>query len=312
MDTKADNEFPLVYVILINWNQPDLTIACIDSLNAISYSNARILLLDNGSQDDSVVRIRTCFPDVLILENHENLGFSGANNIGIEFALAQGADYVLLLNNDTVVAPDFLDLLICTAENDSDIGVVTPKIYYYDFPDRIWCAGAHIDWKTGETHRLRADHIDYSTSTDTSLYSVNFVSGCAMCIKRHVLEAVGLLDTRFFIYYEETDLCARITRAGYRLVYVPKSRIWHKVSAAMGISSPKTIYYMTRNQILFLCKNTIGLIRAFIFLKVFAKHSRTLLSYSLKKDKSHLKNNRKAMLIGIRDGLLGRYGKADV
>jgi GT2 family glycosyltransferase len=311
MDTKADNKFPLVYVILINWNQPDLTIACIDSLNTISYSNARILLLDNGSQDESVVRIRTCFPDVLIIENHENLGFSGANNIGIEFALAQGADYVLLLNNDTIVAPDFLDHLIQFAESEPDIGVVTPKIYYMDSPQTIWCAGGYIDWETCETYRLKAEQYDFDIA-ETATQTVNFVSGCAMCIKREVLETIGFLDPLFFLCYEDTDLSTRIINAGFRCVYVPQSKIWHKVSAAIGVSSPKTIYYMTRNEILFILKNTTGLIRAFIFVKVFAKHCRTLLSYSLKKDKSRLKNNRKAMLIGIRDGLLGRYGKADV
>ncbi len=311
VESKMTEQFPLTFIIMLNWNQADLTIACLESLAEISYPNVRIVLVDNGSKDDSVFRIKKQFPQVYIIQNEENLGFSEANNQGIEYALAQGAEYVLLLNNDTVVAPDFLNYLIWSAESDPGIGVVTPKIYYFDSPDRIWCAGAHIDWKTGETYRLKAEQVDLDQSGQLN-QTVNFVSACAMCVKREVLETVGFLDPRFFIYYDETDWCVRITCAGFQCVYVPQSKIWHKISAAMGVSSPKTTYYMTRNQILFITKNMHGFNRLHLLTKVLVRHARTVLAYTIKTEKRGLLRNRNSILLGIKDGLLGRFGKAEI
>lgn len=310
-EEKGGAGWPLTYIILLNWNQADLTLACLDSLQVISYPNARTVLVDNGSKDDSLVRIRVQYPAVEVIENGENLGFSAANNRGIEYALAQGAEYVLLLNNDTVVAPDFLEPLILTEEGSPDIGVVTPKIYYFDSPDRIWAAGAHIDWKTGKTYCLQVNQTD-SKELSQSNQNVNFVTACAMCVKREVLEKVGLLDPRFFIYYDETDWCARITRAGFQCVYVPQSKIWHKVSAAMGASSPRSTYYMTRNEILFLKKNSQGFKKILLFSRVFFDHTRTVVAYTIRTEKRGLWRNRNATLLGVRDALSGRFGKVDI
>lgn len=299
---------PLTFIILLNWNQADLTIACLDSLAEISYPNARIVLVDNGSTDDSLARTRTQYRDVQIIENGENLGFSAANNRGIEFALAQGAEYVLLLNNDTVVSPDFLEPLIEIAEGSLDIGVVTPKIYYFDEPHRIWYGGGSIDWDTGQASHLQVGQIDLNEHSE-AIQEVNFVSACAMCIKRSVLEKVGLLDGRFFIYYDETDWCARITRAGFRCLYVPQSKIWHKVSALMGVASPLTAYYMARNEILFLQKNSQGFRRFLLLGRAFRDHIHTILAYSFLPKNRSLRRNRNAILAGLRDALTGRYGK---
>jgi hypothetical protein len=300
--------WPLTYIILLNWNQADLTIACLDSLAEISYPNARTILVDNGSTDGSLATIREQYPDMQVIKNGENLGFSAANNRGIERALAQGAEYVLLLNNDTVVAPDFLEYLIREAESDSGIGVVAPKIYYYDEPNTIWYGGGYIDWKSGQTRHLHVGQID-SNEQEEVVQEVNFVSACAMCIKRIVLESVGLLDARFFIYFDETDWCARLVRSGFRCEYIPQSKIWHKVSSLMGVASPQTAYYMTRNEILFLSKNSQGPKKFFLLWRAYRDHTRTILAYSLLPKNRGLKRHRNAIIAGLRDALVGRYGR---
>lgn len=302
---------PLTYIILLNWNQGDLTLACLDSLAKISYANTRIMLVDNGSTDDSLDRIRAQFPGIEIIENRENLGYSPANNRGIEQALAHGAEYVLLLNNDTVVAPDFLEPLIETAESSPDIGVVSSKIYYFDEPKRIWYGGGYIDWKTGLTAHLQVGKID-PDEQDIEIEEVSFVSACAMCIRRSVLETVGLLDERFFIYYDDTDWCARITRAGFRCIYVPQSKIWHKVSALMGATSPKTAYYVARNEILFLKKNSPGFRKFWLPWRAIGRQVLTIIRYSLQSQDQSLKCNRAAILVGMRDALRGRFGKLSI
>lgn len=302
---------PLTFIVMLNWNQAGLTLACLDSLAEVTYPNFRIVLVDNGSTDGSVPRIRARYPELHIIENGENLGFSPANNLGIEHALAKGAEYVLLLNNDTVVAPDFLEPLIETAESSPDVGVVSPKIYYLDEPQRIWYGGGYIDWKTGLTAHLRVGQVD-SDEPDQAIQEVSFVSGCAMCVKRAVLETVGLMDGRFFLYYEDTDWCARINHAGFRCLYVPHSKIWHKVSASTGAASPQTAYYIARNEVLFLQKNSPGLRKLWLPWRAIARQILTLLRYSLLPQYQSLKRNRGAMIVGLRDALTRRFGKLTI
>jgi GT2 family glycosyltransferase len=297
----------LVYIILLNWNQGELTLACLDSLAECSYPNIRIVLVDNGSTDDSLARIREKYPELEIIENGENLGYSPANNHGIEHALAHGAEHVLLLNNDTVVAADFLEPLVETAESSPHIGVVSPKIYYFDEPEQIWYGGGYIDWKTGLTAHRRVGQTD--KQQDMAIEDVNFVSACAMFVKREVLESVGFLDERFFIYYDDTDWCARITQAGYRCLYVPQSRIWHKVSSVMGVASPLTAYYMARNEILFIQNNTHGFRKFWLTGRAIARQVLTLWRYSIQSNHESLKLNRAAILVGLRHALTRHFGK---
>lgn len=303
--------WPLVSIIVLNWDQPDLTLACLDTLAGIDYAPFEIIVVDNGSSDGSPAIIRDRYPDVRLIENGINLGFSEGNNIGIRDALSRRADYILLLNNDTVVDPGFLKALIQVAESDSQIGVVTPKIYYFNNPTKIWCAGAQIDWETGETYRLRAEEKDNSESDNEFPQDVKFVSGCAMCIKRSVIEKVGFLDPRYFAYYEEVDWCVRITRKNYRCVYVPKSKIWHIVSASIGVDSPLASYYMTRNQLLFLWNNAPGIRRYQLTIRSLLNDFRTISAYSMKKKYRKQRKNQNAMFWALRDALLGRYGEVD-
>ena len=222
----------LVYIIVLNWNRKKDTIACLESLLKTEYSNYTIVLVDNASSDGTVAEVREKFPSVNVIANAENLRFAGGNNVGIEHALLNGADYVVLLNNDTIVDPAFLAELVQAAENDASIGIAGPKIYYYDQPKMIWYAGGKVEyWKGWISHVgiREQDNGQYNVARD-----VDYVTGCCMLVKREVIERIGKLDESFFIYGEDADWSLRAARAGFRLRYVPSSMIWHKVSASSG------------------------------------------------------------------------------
>ncbi|MFQ5822867.1 MAG: glycosyltransferase family 2 protein [bacterium] len=223
---------PLVYLIILNWNGKADTLECLSSLEKIQYSNYRICLVDNASTDDSVAAVRNKFPQVEVIENSENLRFARGNNVGIQYALEQGADYLLLLNNDTKVDSEFLKEMMKVSESDSIIGMVGPKIYYYDPPDVIWSAGGKISFWTGKiSHRgLRKR----DSEVFNKIVEVDYLTACALCVKKEVIEKVGLLDSSYFIYAEDADWCERTRRAGFQLVFVPKAKIWHKISSTSG------------------------------------------------------------------------------
>ena len=306
----AKNEqLPLACIIVLTWNQRDLTLDCLTSLASLDYPAERlqIVVVDNSSSDDTIMAVHQRFPQVTVLENSDNLGFAEGNNVGIRQALQGQADYIMLLNNDTIVDAEMLSVLIDTAQQDTTIGVVTPKIYYYDDPKRIWCAGAGIDWGSGGSTRLQAERMD--SDDHVVPQDIDFASGCAMCWKREVTEQIGVLDPRFFIYYEETDWCVRARAAGWRIVYVPQAKIWHRISAAMGTASPATDYYMTRNVLLFLSKHLVGLSRGIGLLRVSGRNLLTILAYTIKPRGAARRRNRDARLMALRDAVIGRWGR---
>lgn len=300
---------PRVAIIVLTWNQRELTLDCLDSLVDLDYPTDRleVIVVDNNSADGTAQAIRKQFPQVMVLENGENLGFADGNNVGIRHAMSGSAEYVMLLNNDTVVEAKLLQRLIAVAESDERAGIVTPKIYYYDVPERIWCAGASIDLRTSASQRLRAD--EYDRGQDENVQEVAFASGCAICVKRAVIEQIGLLDSRFFIYYEETDWCMRARAADWRILYVPDARLWHKVSAAMGTASPATEYYMNRNALLFLAKHRQGLPHFGSLMLVCGRSLLAVAAYSVKPEGGSRLPHRDARLLALRDALLGRWGK---
>jgi hypothetical protein len=299
---------PQVAVIILNWNGRDDTLACLASLSRIDYVAHEIIVVDNGSSDDSVLAIRVAYPQVTLIEAGDNLGYVGGNNMGLEYAQKIGADYALLLNNDTEVAPDFLRLLVEAAESDPAVGIVGPSIYFFDQPLIIWSAGGGIDWRRGQTWMIGLNEQDAGQFGQTPRL-VNFVTGCAMLIKMPLIERVGLLDQRFFAYYEETEWCVRITRAGYKILQVPQAKIWHKISPVTREASPQVHYYMTRNRLLFLKLAQVGLMA---WLNTLFDYSRTLLSWTLKPKWRHKAPQRRAMLQAILDYRRERFGRVEI
>jgi GT2 family glycosyltransferase len=242
----SNNVLPKVSVVVLNLNGYGDTRDCLESLKRVTYSNFDVIMVDNGSSDDSARRLSLEFPAVRILRSQRNLGFAGGNNLAIGDALQDGADYVLLLNNDTVVDPCFLSVMIEVGETEPMIGLIGPKIYYASNPKRIWYAGGRVNYD-GCRH-LGMDELDDETRFSRT-EETGFISGCALLVKSVVLREVGLLDEKLFAYHEDTDFCLRACKAGYRCVFVGKALVWHKVSRTSGPESAFTLYLSTRNQL---------------------------------------------------------------
>jgi hypothetical protein len=241
---------PLVWIIIVNWNGREDTIACLRSLRKITYRRHKILLIDNASGDGSVPAIRRDFPEVDIIANSENRRFAGANNQGIERALQAGADFVLLLNNDTEVAPDFLEAMIAAAQQRPDVGMVGPKIFYHQDRRRIWYAGGEIAlWKGRVAHRglRQLDGAAWEVPGET-----DYITGCALLVRRACIEGIGPLDESYYMYGEDADWCMRARRAGYLCWFGPQAHVWHKISASSGggLTAFKA-YHKVRSNFLF-------------------------------------------------------------
>jgi GT2 family glycosyltransferase len=231
-EQSASLDAPRVAVIVLNWNGKALTLDCVRSLLEIHTPNVEIVVVDNASSDGSAGAVAQAFRDrVVVLANDENLGFARGNNVGIGYALERGADYVLLLNNDTVVDPRLIDALL-RPFSDASVGVTGPKVYYYTPPDRIWSAGGEVLLARGVSRHIGIREKDRGQFDEPR--DVDYVTGCALMAKREVFEAVGLLDPTYVAYYEDADLCMRARRAGFRIVYAPDGKVWHKISASTG------------------------------------------------------------------------------
>jgi len=240
---------PLVYVIILNWNLKGVTVECVESVLKSTYSPYQVLIVDNGSTDGSVEVFRSLFPGVEVIANDKNLGWASGNNVGIEYALHDKADCVLLLNNDTIVDENLLAEMVTVGESDKEIGILGPLIFYYDEPDKIWHLGGRESCFLPVPRTLAKNQKDKGQFA--SPISVDYVSGCAMLVKRQVFEMVGLMDTKYFMYYDETDFCRRAREAGFRIVAVPRARMWHKVSRSARMVSSATRYHHTKNRVLF-------------------------------------------------------------
>lgn len=240
---------PLVAIILVNFNNKNDTKECIESLFKESYKNKIIIVVDNGSQDGSIAELKEHFQgQVVFIENQDNLGFSCANNQGIELALRENAEYIMLLNNDTVVEKDFINPMIEVAQRNNCI--VSPKIPYYDNKNILWSCGGEFRWKKGTTHNRGINEADNGQFDEER--EVDFASGCCLFIPREILKQVGMLSDEYFLYYEDTDYCLKAKDAGYKIVYTSKAVVYHKVSRTMGgAESPTVLYYSNRNRLYF-------------------------------------------------------------
>jgi len=255
---------PLIHIVILNWNGREDTLACLDSVEKIDYPNFRVIVADNGSSDGSVDAIHGGYPDVQIIENHANLGFAAGNNSAITYALESGAEFILLLNNDTVVDPAILSAFVKAAECMPHGGVFGGKIYYYGNKQILWYAGGYWDAQTlsfGEYGAGELDQGQFDTLTETE-----WVIGCAMFIRAELFRSTGLLEPKFFLNNEEIDFCSRAKHAGFACVYVPDARLWHKISVSFGgEDSPLKEYFSARNRLLWAQRNAALALRLRIY-----------------------------------------------
>jgi GT2 family glycosyltransferase len=304
---KGKVRVPKVCIIILNWNGWKDTIECLESVYQIDYPNYEVIVVDNGSENESLemmrgyckskieatsksipvvphlsnkpievieytrevvetsgvqeIRIENLPPNkkLIIIKNEKNYGFAEGNNIAIRYAMKiLNPEYILLLNNDTVVDKKVLGALVEVAEIDKKIGMVGPKVYYYDLNGRtdvINFAGGKLNMRKGQSFHIGIAEIDIGQYDE--MKQVDYIEGSALLVKKNVLNKIGLIDSSYFAYWEDNDLCSRAFKAGYICMYVPNSKIWHKISSSDNNSTKD--YYMTRNRFRFMKKNATKL-----------------------------------------------------
>lgn len=300
-------DVPRVAVVVLNWNRPEDTAECLTSVRDLAYPNLLPILVDNGSSDGSVDRLREAFPEWLVLANPTNLGFAEGNNVGIRHALSVASDYVLLLNNDAKIHPEALGHLVEAAEADPSIGVCGPKICFWDRPRVIWFAGGKIDSQTIEAVHL--GEMEEDDGRYDRVAEVDYVSGCALMARADLLRTVGLLDRDYFLLFEEADLCARAREQGYRVVLVPQALAWHKVSASFeGHMSPSYLYYLQRNRLIYAAKRVRGARRWWTYGRVLRSQLQYLWQL-YRRGRPEAAAHRRVIRRAIADFVRGRWGE---
>jgi GT2 family glycosyltransferase len=243
---------PLVYIITINWNGFVHTKECLLSLQKTNYSNYKIIVIDNGSSNNEGQKLNRRFPYIQLIQNNKNKGYVVANNQGVRKALKCGADYILLLNNDTTVKSDFLTTLVDYYEKSGFRGILSPKILYYN-TSKVWAMGGKLNIFTSIPRMIGQGK---PSDNYNEIIQPDYAPGCAFFTKNDVLKKIGLLDERYFAYYEDTDLSFRVKRAGFNIKVIPKSIIWHKISQSTKQKSPNKLgktqaYLYAKNGLVF-------------------------------------------------------------
>lgn len=242
---------PLVSIVILNYNQLEVTVEFLESCKVLSYDNYEIILVDNNSNESPFDYVRTNFPEVIMVMNDKNLGFTGGNNSGIKVS---NGDYIFIVNNDTEVTENLLEELLKPFNIDDTIGIVCPKIKFFSNPNLIQYAGYNpINPYTGRNSAIGNLQVDKGQFDDG--YYTNYAHGAAMMVKREVFEKVGLFPDHFFIYYEELDFSVRARKAGYKIFYQGKCEIYHKESITVGKESVLKAYYQNRNRIMYMRRN---------------------------------------------------------
>ncbi len=261
-----NNDLPLVWVVIPTWNRQDDLLNCVESVQALDYPNKGIVVVDNGSTDDSVKIMQENFPSVSIIELSENQGASYASNAGLSFAHAQGADYFLRIDSDTILAPDLLLELVKSAQQYPEAGILGCKIFYHDRPEILWSAGAqHHSWYFGtkELGRGQKDGPDFEQPRQ-----LDYVWSAGILITREAYEATGGFDTDYFVYFEDPDFCVRVRKADFTIRYVPTAVMWHKVGEL--IPNTNRAYQWGRGKMLFFRKHSAGMHRLGLIVYAYA------------------------------------------
>ena len=239
----------LVSILVVNWNGKEFIQKCLESLEGQSYKNFEIILVDNASTDNSIDIIEKNFPNVNLIKNNENVGFAEGNNIGIK---KSKGEIICLFNPDAVADKNWLSIMVNSLQSSKKIGAATGKLFYLGDKfgkDKVFCTWSKVNTFSANT---------YNFHDDEPISKVDYLSGAAMVVKKSVIDKIGLMDKDYFLYFDETDWCARMIRAGYELLYVPTAIAWHAVSGLVSDSNKK-IYYIERSRVRFALKNFDGM-----------------------------------------------------
>jgi GT2 family glycosyltransferase len=277
-----------VSIITVNFNQHQVNIDFLKSIKLNSSSlKLEVIFVDNGSREEFESEYKKIFPDLIYIRSDKNLGFAGGNNLGIEAATG---DYLLLLNNDTEITSDLIDVLVSEMDNNPEIGLISPLILFYDQPDTIQYAGfTKMDYLTCRNAGIGSLEIN-SGQFDNDSRETGYCHGAAMMCRKNDLKTAGLMADEFFLYYEELDWCEKFKQAGKKIWFTGKTKIYHKESMSVGKESAVKTYFMTRNRMLFIRKNTSVLNTIiFSFYYIFIACTKQIINYLLKGRKDLMK-----------------------
>jgi GT2 family glycosyltransferase len=256
---------PFVYIISLNWNGLAYLRDFCETILKQDYGKYKVVIVDNASTDASVEFLRENYPQIEVLQNSTNLGYAAGNNVGLEYAYKAGAAYFLVMNNDTIVPPDMIASLVEVSLKDSKIGFVTGKVYFHDSGNMLQTAGKRDKWWRATIVNVGQNELDHGQFDEEQDY--DYLDDVFWLVKREVYERIGGYDPEFFLYWEETDWCARAKGSGFRLVYTPKAKLYHKISLSTGGgSNPKKSFHVRRNAVLFYWRHKS---KPVFFLKLF-------------------------------------------
>ena len=301
-----------VHIVVLNWNGLEDTLECLASIRTLTYPNVRVHVVDNASANNEAEVIEKQFPEVDVLRQKENLGFCGGCNAGIERALAEDADFVMLLNNDALVSPDLLENLLGAYDQLDRPGAVSPVIFKYPDTKNIWFSIARweADWRSGEAKfRLALDE-DYESLKDKKPYETEFACGCCLFVSTAVVREVGMFDERYFAFFDEAEWCVRMKQKGFTSYIIPSAHMYHKV----GGSTPSLVatYLLTRNRLLWM-KENLSFGRKLRSYPALAKeliwHLLNIGNFVPEKRRYAPRDYSRAFLQGYKDFFLRRFGK---
>jgi len=295
-----------VIICVLTYNNCQDTLNCLRSLQSLAYDRnvCRTVVVDNGSTDMTALEVAKRYPDVEIIRKETNTGAAAGRNAGIAYALNGEWEYIFFIDNDALVEPGTLGELIRTAESDPKLAAVGAITYYAGDRTKVWNYGGRVDWCRGEFFGFEQGVVDrgqYDSVREVDSFPIGFG-----IVRTEVIRKVGILDERYFIYYEEADWHARMRKAGYRLAVTPRAKIYHKVSSAFGLESPAFYYFRTRNRLLFMWKNAPRLqLALFLFWFLYDVSCHTMLTLYLSGKPAQMRG----ALLGVRDFTRGRFGK---
>jgi len=264
--------YPKVFVVILNWNGLKDTLECLESVFKLDYPNFQVVVVDNASTDNSVAVIREYYSQVIMIENKENLGYTGGNNVAMRYAMQNGADYIWLLNNDTIIELDTLSKLVNIAESSPEVGIISPIIYYYDQPNTIQYCGSYIDWTNHTIVYQKENNLDvhneFRNGKNVCLW------GTALLIKSDVIRKIGYLNEKFYAYWEDTEYSIRSIKGGFKNLLHSNAKIFHKtpldIKKFMELK-PYYFYFMARNEYFTWVRNLRGIEKFFFIKKYLAR-----------------------------------------
>jgi GT2 family glycosyltransferase len=296
---------PFVGVIVVNWNRKEDTLRGLRALDSAEYAQMSVLLVDNASTDDSVAVIKDTFPDLAVLALDDNLGFTGGYNAGIRYFMERDTDYVLLINNDAVLAPDALQKLVDSAETNPNAALFSAEVRSIEQPERIIFAGGTLQdgWMVRHD-RLGQAYRDCSRQP----YTTDFLSGCVVMARCNRLQEIGLLDEDFFMYFEDVEWSYRTQQHGYDLLVVPDAVAWHPDTRDRDTFSKRITYYSARNALLFARRQQLSWRTK---LSIWHYHLRMALSWTVKPRWRDKRPQRDVLILALFDYLRGNFGRSD-